>query len=311
MPGASAEDKQCRAQKKAELYVLDLPFVDDGNGTVGSLTRLSDWNIGGELGRGAYSAVLNARNRVNGRAEVVKVIQKDGYISQDDRRLIENEYKSLQKVSSHPNIVSLTGALQSHNRIYFFMELAKGKDLFDFMKVREQSKKLVLDEAVVKISSCVASALAYCHGHGVAHMDVKPENIMVQQDYTAKLIDFGCSCPRDDVHGQCVGTVPFVAPEVLCGSVCDGAPADVWSLGVVVLELRFGLRALSRALGLFDTMQPQALGSRLLTLFHEPSHGLDGIRRCLGIVTQFQGGKVLATMLHADPIQRPVAAALA
>merc|ERR1740129_2146604 len=136
--------------------------------------------------------------------------------------------------------------MQSAERIYFFMDLAEGQELFDFIKSRQQ--RPVAEEAIRLISKSILSALAHCHGHGTCHRDVKPENIIVQKDYSAKLVDFGCACPRHQPQGsRCIGTLPFIAPERLSGQSRDGAPADVWSFGVVILEMKFGLNALSRA----------------------------------------------------------------
>merc|ERR1712107_945552 len=130
------------------------------------------------------------------------------------------------------------------------------------------------------MGASIASALAHCHAAGICHRDLKPENIVVEQDYTAKLLDFGCACSRYQLQTQCVGTMPFIAPECLLGNATDGAPADVWSLGVVVLEMRFGLRALTRVMA-WEQMLPskQGCGNQLLTFFADPRQGLAQLKR--------------------------------
>jgi len=210
--------------------------------------------------------------------------------------------------------------------------------------VRQQNKTKVTQEAVASITSSMASALAHCHSKGICHRDLKPENIMVEQNYSATLVDFGCACDRYKLVVQFTGTIPFIAPEFLCGTALDGAPADVWSLGVVILEMHFGLKALSKALGwdvtaptsteacgkhiLFQQLGLQALtgavgwgadaapskacGARLLELFADPEKGLKFVYTSLGRPQQdtVDDYGVLASMLHAIPAKRPEAAAL-
>lgn len=194
------------------------------------------------------------------------------------------------------------------------MPFVKGKDLFDFVKMREQNKKPVPRDAVIEIFSSISKALACCHQSGICHRDLKPENIMVQQDYTAKLVDFGCACPRLELTGQCCGTMPFIAPEFLCDTAIDGAPADVWSLAVVLLEMLHGLRALSKVLG-WETNKTfsKECGSQLMALFADPAEGLARIRSSLGVSADFRfaGDEMLASMLDANPEMRPAAEALA
>merc|ERR1719343_559868 len=129
------------------------------------------------------------------------------------------------------------------------MDFAEGQDLYDFINLRQKLGQPVAKEAIQVISSSILSALAHCHGLATCHRDLKPENIIVRQDYVAKLVDFGCACPRHQPQDRrCPGTLPFIAPECLNGQLRDRAPADVWSFGVVILEMKFGLNALSRFL---------------------------------------------------------------
>jgi len=300
-----------RSSAEQANMLPNVDLVDDGNKTPSSSAKIGDWDIGSDLGAGRYGKVFNAKNRVTKKLEAVKVIVKTDVCSKEDWLNTCSEHASLCKIGQHPNIAGLTGALQSKERVYFFMVFVKGKDLFDFLKVRQQSKKEVPKEAISQIFSSIARALACCHACGICHRDMKPENIIVQQDYTAKLIDFGCACPRLELRLQCVGTMPFIAPEFLCGTAVDGAPADVWSLGIVLLEMLHGLRSLSKALG-WDANQTstEECGAQLSTCFADPVQGLAHVRTSLGVNTQFEGDAVLASTLHASPTQRPSAETL-
>merc|ERR1712232_341935 len=131
-------------------------------------------------------------------------------------------------------------------------------------------------------------------------------------DYTAKLLDFGCACPRYQLQTQCVGTMPFIAPECLIGNATDGAAADVWSLGVVVLEMRYGLRSLTRAMG-WEQMMPSKdeCGNQLSTIFADPAQGMTRIRQSLRITDEPQADvdASLIGMLNADATLRVAARA--
>jgi len=331
-------------KKRASVVkVLPVPWVDDGDHRAPDLKVIADWSVGRILGQGRYATVYQVKNQCNGHSEAMKVISKSKWCADEDRSSIINEYEALQKVSSHRHISGFRGALESKNNLYLFMDFAKGQELFDFIKVRQQNKKKVTQEAVASIALSMASALAHCHSKGICHRDLKPENIIVGQDYGATLVDFGCACDRYKLVVQCTGTMPFISPECLCGTALDGAPADVWSLGVIILEMHFGLRALSKALGwdtvptspeaggkdiLFQKLGLQALtgavgwgedvasseacGAQLLELFADPEKGLKFVHASLGRSEQdrVEDHGLLASMLNAIPAQRPEAAAL-
>lgn len=313
---ARCQELEAEAKRKSQAAgnrLPDIPFADDDAVKDLNLTgKLADWDIGSrELGAGRYAKVFNAKHRPSGRAEAVKIIAKKELTSDEDWVNACNEHKALSKLGKHPNLSWYTGAWQCEDRIFFFLSFAKGKELFDFIKLRQQSKKQVPQDAVVQVFSNITSALAHCHQHEICHRDLKPENIVIHQDYTAKLVDFGCACPRFELETQCVGSMPFIAPEFLCGTAIDGAPADVWSFGIVVLEMLHGLRALPKGLG-WDTTETSTTdcGLQLSTCFADPVQGLAQVRSKIGVTTKFGGDEVFVGMLHADPQKRPTAETL-
>jgi len=287
---------------------LNFPPVDSEVSRTEAQRSIGDWDIiANPLGRGRYARVFQARNRSTNRMDAVKVIMKNDLRSSNDWLFLYNEHESLKRVGRHPNITSLTGAMQSQRCVYFCLELADGSDLFEVLK----SKRQLAPGAIVRIFTSISSALAHCHCHATCHRDLKPENVVVKNDYTAKLVDFGCACPRNQLQTQCVGSMPFIAPEFLVGTAQDGAPADVWSLGVVLLEMVFGLHALSRALN-WKARKPsmQDCGTELIGLFADPVRALARVRSTLGHSVVFEGDGLLANILQAEPMQRPAASKL-
>jgi serine/threonine protein kinase len=298
-------------REQAKDWVPGIEAVEDGGKMCQGGMSIGDWDIGRALGCGAFSNVFVAKNRVTNRNEAAKVISKKHILDSGtnyDCFDVCNERDSLLKLPKHKNIAGLTGTLQSTQYIYFFQDLAPGKDLFDFIKLRHQNKRQLPVDAVSQIFSDLTSALAFCHSYDICHRDLKPENIIVnQKDYTVMLVDFGCACPRFDMRKQCVGSMPFIAPECLLGESQDGAQADVWSVGVVLMEMMFGLKALSKALD-WDTSptSTEECGKQLRNLFAEPAQGVTFLRDKLRVEPTFpRGEEFLATMLQPDPQMRP------
>jgi serine/threonine protein kinase len=306
-----AKCKELAAETENQVIYEKLPSIPHTPDGDSMLSALGNWDVGREIGSGRYAKVFRATHRSSGNDDVVKVIEKSAICSEEEWQDVSNEHDALCTVGQHPNIAGLTGALQSEKRVYFFMEFVRGKELFDFLKLRQQNNTPVPKHAFDQIFCSISSALSSIHSSGICHRDIKPENIIVQQDYVAKLVDFGCACPRTQLDNQCVGTPPLIAPECWAGTAQDGAQADVWSFGVVVLEMLDGLRVLSKALGweLKET-PPQECGKQLSTLFADPVKGLAHVRS-FGIgSSEFEGEDMLASMLHANPSQRPIAEAL-
>eukprot|EP00746_Dinoflagellata_sp_MGD_P007203 gnl/MRDRNA2_/MRDRNA2_114216_c0_seq1.p1 gnl/MRDRNA2_/MRDRNA2_114216_c0~~gnl/MRDRNA2_/MRDRNA2_114216_c0_seq1.p1 ORF type:complete len:578 (-),score=97.53 gnl/MRDRNA2_/MRDRNA2_114216_c0_seq1:577-2310(-) len=303
---ALEEEIELERRVQAEDWLPGIEAVDDGGKMCGFDNRIGEWDIGRRLGSGAFAIVFAARNRCTNKQEAAKVISKSR-LSREDCLDLCNEHASLSKLPKHTNIAGLTGAVQSMQYVYFFQDFAKGKDLFDFIKMRSQNRRQIPLEAMSRIFSDVTRALACCHSYGICHRDIKPENIIVDQDYTTKVVDFGSSCARTEMQKQNVGTVPFIAPECMLGTAQDGAPCDVWSVGIVLMEMMFGLKALSKALG-WDSSFPSTedCGRQLLSHFADSSQGVTFIRAALGVQVSCQRGEeLLSSMLQIDPNKRP------
>ena len=103
------------------------------------------------------------------------------------------------------------------------------------------------------ISSQATAALMFCHARRVCHRDIKPENLIISDTkHVLKVADFGlatCCKGEDELLSSQCGSMPFAAPEVMAGVRYNGFKVDVWSLGVVLLELVCGLQKMERIMG--------------------------------------------------------------
>ncbi|MEW2285135.1 protein kinase [Streptomyces sp. NPDC047841] len=189
------------------------------------------------LGSGAMGEVWRADDRLLGRPVAVKLLRTDEAADVERFRL---EARTAGRLN-HPNVVGVYDFGSHHGRLYLVMELVDGWSL-----AQERSLRGAVDprEAAV-LAAQVASGLAAAHRQGVIHRDVKPANVMLSADRTAKIADFGIARFADEAAagltatGKIVGTADYLAPERALGRPAHPA-SDVYSLGCVLYELLTG-----------------------------------------------------------------------
>ncbi len=161
-----------------------------------------------------------------------------------DHKFVIRFQREARAVSSlqHPNIVQVFDYGQSNDAYYIIMELIEGSDLRRYLK---QHGILDVQRATV-IAHDVALALGAAHQRGIVHRDVKPQNILVNDQALVKLTDFGIATFYRDMDtdrltttGMTLGTVQYYAPEQAQGEIVTPA-ADVYSLGIVLYEMLVG-----------------------------------------------------------------------
>ncbi len=185
-----------------------------------------------ELGRGGMGAVFLARDLHLDRLVAIKVLPPELAVRPELRERFLREIRTAASFS-HPNIVSVYGAEEANNLLFFAMAYVEGETLAE--RVRRQGPLPVPE--LVRLLQEVAWALAYAHGREVVHRDVKPDNILLERATGRALVmDFGIarSVAASGVTqmGETVGTPHFMSPEQAAGDRVDGR-SDLYSLGVV------------------------------------------------------------------------------
>ncbi|MBW3537400.1 MAG: serine/threonine protein kinase, partial [Actinobacteria bacterium] len=187
------------------------------------------------LGRGGMSEVFAATDLRLGRQVAIKFLRAEV----DDpvaRARIEGEARSAAALS-HPNIVNVYDAGDHEDRPYVVMELADARSLADV--IREEGSLSV--ERVRSIALQVLSALGAAHSEGFVHRDVKPANILVCDDGTVKLADFGIAKSFSDAAsamtavGLVMGTPTYLSPEQASSQPATPR-SDLYAMGVVLYE---------------------------------------------------------------------------
>lgn len=200
------------------------------------------YRLGEVIGRGGMSSVYCARDEHLGRDVALKLFAPQAPDS-DELKRQEAEIQLLATLN-HPSLVTLFDAgidtrIPDEPRPFLTMELVEGQDL----RSRIRHSAVPLDELAV-IGAGLADALAYVHGLGIIHRDIKPGNILLVQirpgePLRPKLTDFGIARIADSTRltttGTLVGTAAYLSPEQAMGSPLSPA-TDIYSLGLVLLE---------------------------------------------------------------------------
>jgi len=200
--------------------------------------KVSRYEITGELGKGAMGRVYKAVDPTIGRTVALKTMRLDVHGLETDEMLrrFKNEAR-LAGVLNHGNIVTIYDACEQDGLFYIAMEYIEGITLHGVLNER----KTLSPEEIINISKQICAGLDHAHHHGVIHRDVKPANIMLEPDGTAKIMDFGIAKSGGGLTstGQVLGTPNYMAPEQVRGHALDGR-TDLFSFGVMLYEMTTG-----------------------------------------------------------------------
>jgi len=188
------------------------------------------------LGAGQTSVVWLARQTRTQQSVALKLPRPEALGHPTLRRMFENEVQITLKLS-HPNVVRAVDGRSTGADAFLALEYCSGGTLDVLLLERG---KLPLDQAVELVRG-VALGLAHAHASSVLHRDVKPANVFLAHDGSAKLGDFGTGTFAADAAHERVGTAFYMAPEIFSGE-SSTAVSDVYSLGVLAYEVLSGVR---------------------------------------------------------------------
>ncbi|XP_074154069.1 PAS domain-containing serine/threonine-protein kinase isoform X2 [Sminthopsis crassicaudata] len=194
------------------------------------------------IGSGAFGFVWIAKNKQSEKEVVVKFIRKEKVL--EDCWVVDPELgKVTQEIAilwrmRHPNIIKVLDVFENEGFFQLVMEKhGSGMDLFTFIDSHPS-----MDEALASyIFRQVVSAVTYLRSKNIIHRDIKDENIIIAEDFTVKLVDFGSAVymePGKYFYTFC-GTIEYCSPEVLMGHAYQGPELEMWSLGVTLYTLMF------------------------------------------------------------------------
>lgn len=213
-------------------------------------TLFNTIQLTGILGVGAYGVVYKAVDVITGAPYAVKALNKLG-LEPRQRSFQEREIQLHRAVSQHPNIVSMHRTLDTPDCTFVVLEFCPEGDLFS--KITEQGCYVGDDAMAKRIFLQILDAVDYSHSLHIYHRDLKPENILVTDDgFTVKLADFGLATQDQYTSDFGCGSTFYMSPE--CQQTnpqplsCYSSIAnDVWSLGVILVNLTCGRNPWKRA----------------------------------------------------------------
>ena len=190
------------------------------------------------IGVGGMANVYKAYDSIDDRAVAVKILRDEHMENDELLRRFRNESKAIA-VLSHPNIVKVYDVSFNEDIQYIVMEHIDGITLKEYI---EQQKVLRWKEAV-HFTVQILRALQHAHDKGIVHRDIKPQNIMLLEDGTIKVADFGIArfarASQHTVTDKAIGSVHYISPEQAKGELSD-EKSDIYSVGVMLYEMTTG-----------------------------------------------------------------------
>jgi len=199
---------------------------------------VADFELLTVVGKGSFGKVIQVRKKDTGKIFAMKILKKQQLIARKQVAHTQTERKVLETID-HPYIVSLRYAFQTPDKLYMILDYFTGGELFHHLKNSGR-----FDEERAKFYAAeITLALECLHKHTIVYRDLKPENVLLDEDGNIRLTDFGLS--KESVTATCLthtfcGTPEYLAPEVIHGAGYNQA-VDWWSLGTLLYEMLTGL----------------------------------------------------------------------
>ncbi|XP_071475775.1 putative sperm motility kinase W [Marmota flaviventris] len=228
------------------------------------------------IGKGSFGTVRLARHILTGAEVAVKTVSK----GELDPALLQAEV-AIMKAVEHPSVVQLFQVMETADRVYLVMEYAGWGQLLQYIP-----EGVGLPEWEAQgLFEQVVSALCTCHAQGIAHRDVKAQNILLDSRGRIKLCDFGLGCQfrQGELLDTLCGTITYWAPEMFLQQAYIGPAVDVWSLGVVLYLMLTGHLPFDG--DTFEELMDQVLHRSWVLPAHVSIHAQDLVAKMLTVDT--------------------------
>ena len=211
---------------------------------------ISDFILIGPIGEGYFGEVKKMQYKGNNQIYAVKFLKKNRTIFQDNKYILR-EVKLISNVN-HKNIVKLYGFFEDNINYYFVYELVQGCNLETYVKnfqnnnIKQYGNKFathIEQNLLINIFKQILSGLLYLHSNYIFHRDIKPDNILIDNDNNIKITDFGLSAlyvegfPKLSTEFTQIGPVDYAAPEIKKNNQPYDYKCDIYSLGLTMYYL--------------------------------------------------------------------------
>jgi serine/threonine protein kinase len=201
-------------------------------------TLNSRYRLEARIGAGGMSTVYRALDETLQRQVAIKLMNREVAADSDQLERFRREARAVAQLS-HPHVVGVIDAGEDEGRPYIVFECVEGETLKERIR---RIGRLPIAEAVAYAIE-IARALGAAHARHIVHRDVKPQNVLIDEEGSAKVTDFGIARTLDEegltADGRVLGTTDYVSPEQALGQPVTGQ-SDLYSLGVVLYEMLTG-----------------------------------------------------------------------
>lgn len=203
--------------------------------------KILNYKIESLIGEGGMGNVYLAEHESIGRKVAIKALRPELANNDEIRSRFKNEASVMARLQ-HPGIVALYDYVDAEDGLYLVMEYVKGQELTEMLKKLDQPLSI---DRTKKIMERILNAFAYAHKNGIVHRDVKPSNIIIDEDDNVKILDFGIAKLVGESQfnltktGTQVGTVYYMSPEQVKAKELDQR-SDIYSLGITFYEMLAG-----------------------------------------------------------------------
>ncbi len=255
------------------------------------MKKIGKYEIISILGKGAMGIVYKALDPDIDRKVAIKTIRFDlTSETTDNEEIMQRFIREAQAAGrlSHPNIITIFDVGREKDLTYIVMQFIEGPSL---QRLIAQSEKFTIQE-ITRIMDQVCSALDYAHQHGIIHRDIKPGNILLDNNRKPFICDFGVA--RVDTStltqsGTAVGTPSYMSPEQVMGKKVDKR-SDIFSLGCILYEFLTGRRP----------FEAESITTVIYKIINEEPPSLSEVKK--GLPAGFE--KIIGKALAKDPNQR-------
>ena len=196
------------------------------------------YRLDAQVGTGGMSTVYRAFDQTLERQVAIKLMHREIAADSDQLERFRREARAVAQLS-HPHIVTVIDAGEDDGRPYIVFEYVEGETLKD--RIRRFGRLPVAESVAYAVE--VARALGAAHQRNIVHRDVKPQNVLIDEEGSAKVTDFGIARSLDEegltADGRVLGTTDYVSPEQALGHGVNGQ-SDLYSLGIVLFEMLTG-----------------------------------------------------------------------
>jgi eukaryotic-like serine/threonine-protein kinase len=206
--------------------------------TILGTTLSGRYRLEARIAAGGMSTVYRALDETLQRQVAIKLMNREVATDSDQLERFRREARAVAQLS-HPNIVGVIDAGEDEGRPYIVFEYVEGETLKE--RIRRMGRLPVAEAVAYAIE--IARALGAAHARHIVHRDVKPQNVLIDEEGSAKVTDFGIARTLDEegltADGRVLGTTDYVSPEQALGQHVNGQ-SDLYSLGVVLYEMLTG-----------------------------------------------------------------------